>query len=144
MMFLGEKVEKPSDMFKSKYLPITFALSSMLLSLVLSVYLATISGPLEIRSRGQAPTHTVSIDAPKDGNIVPAASITVLGKTSAAATVVVEAGESVDIVEANPAGFFRATVKPNEGPATISVTSFDQDGNEAVSSIDVVSARQSR
>ena len=144
MELLGEKVEKPSDMLQTKYLPITFSLCAMLLSLVLSVYLANITRPLEIRSRGQAPSHTVSIDAPKDGNIVPAASISVLGKTSAAAIVVVEIGESIDIVEANPAGFFSATITPSEGPATISVTSFDQDGTEAVNSIDVVSAKQSR
>lgn len=78
----------------------------------------------------QVTTHFLNVDQPEDNFVAQTPSLTVKGKTSALATVVVVAGEETQLVESGPSGDFSLDLPLQEGVTEIEITAFAQNGEE--------------
>ncbi|MDO8498750.1 MAG: hypothetical protein Q7S44_03110 [bacterium] len=72
---------------------------------------------------------TLDLSSPGDNMLIFDSTMLVQGKTSPQAVVILSLGRSDQAVEASPKGDFSATLKLREGVNELSVTSFDNLGN---------------
>lgn len=78
------------------------------------------------------PTNSVvlTLDNPKDEDVVDKKLITVSGKTSPSATVVISTNAADDVVTPSSTGAFSTTVTINDGQNQIEVVAIDANGTE--------------
>lgn len=75
--------------------------------------------------------HFLTVGQPEDNAVVQNPRLEVSGRTTAGSTVVMIAGEDTQSADVDQSGEFFFNITLSEGPASIEVTSFGQNGEEA-------------
>ena len=101
--------------------------------------------PSQVQEKEKIPSPTpvssqlnLLITSPEDNSIINKEKINVSGKTSPKATVVILYGEGEKIIEADENGNFTSEITLVGGANEITVSAYDQDGNEATKTLNLV------
>ncbi|MDP3998288.1 MAG: hypothetical protein Q8P89_01570 [bacterium] len=138
-------------------MPLFFGISIAILILVLSLILALKSGSGTLQNTqtvktktgtSRAPTpiktaeHLLTIEQPVDGAVVQDPNLVLSGKTAADSTVVIITGGETQIADIGASGNFNFNLTLPEGPTTIEVSSFAQNGEEQSASREVFYSKE--
>lgn len=133
--FFDREIQSPKDLFALKFLPVTVSLFVLLITIPFSVFVTISKEPKSTNSQAQeiqtAQNATLTtVTAPQDNDVVLTKTLQVIGSaTPNTKVVVVGKGEPV-AVNASATGFFQATLSLDEGPATITILTVDENGNQ--------------
>ena len=92
----------------------------------------------EAESQPDTTRHQLTITQPEDDSIVAEDEVTVSGITSKNATVAVVSSDDEAAIQADEFGNFSVTVEISSGANTISVVSYDENGNSSATELTVV------
>jgi len=81
---------------------------------------------------------SLTITSPEDNSIINKEKIDISGKTSSKATVVITYEEGEKIIEADENGNFASEITLVGGANEITVSAYDQDGNETTKTLNLV------
>ena len=93
---------------------------------------------LETTPTPTLPPVSLTIDEPKDESIIDKEKVNLSGKSDPRAILAIFTEEGELIIEADEEGRFQTEIKLVEGANEITVTAFDDEGNEASQSMTVV------